>query len=100
MFSIEGRDRVRDRMLNLASSDPRVVAGAVVGSLALHEGDRWSDLDLAFAVVDDVPVLDILRDWTSTLVNELDAVELFDLAAGASIYRVFLLPGSLQFDLS
>jgi hypothetical protein len=100
MFSIEYRDRVRDRMLNLASSDPRVVAGAIVGSLALHEGDRWSDLDLTFAVVDDVPVLDILRDWTSTLVNELDAVELFDLAAGASIYRVFLLPGSLQFDLS
>jgi hypothetical protein len=100
MFSIEDRDRVRDRVLNLASSDPRVVAGAVVGSLALHDGDRWSDLDLTFAVADDVPVRDVLRDWTRTLVDEFDVVELFDLAAGASIYRVFLLPGSLQFDLS
>jgi hypothetical protein len=49
MFSIDDRNRVRDRMLALAASDPRVVAGAVVGSLALHEGDRWSDLDLTFA---------------------------------------------------
>jgi len=30
----------------------------------------------------------------------LGAVHLFDLPSGASIYRVFLLPGCLQFDLS
>lgn len=99
MFSIEDRDRVRDRVLSLAASDPRVVAGAVVGSLALHEGDRWSDLDLTFAV-DGAPVLDVLRDWTGAIVDEFDAVELFDLVAGPSTYRVFLLPGCLQFDLS
>jgi hypothetical protein len=100
MFSVEDRDRVRDRVLSLAASDPRVVAGAVVGSLALHEGDRWSDLDLTFAVADGAPALDVLSDWTRTLVAEFNAVELFDLPAGASIYRVFLLPGCLQFDLS
>lgn len=100
MFSVEDRNRVRDRVLALASSDPRVVAGAVVGSLALHEGDRWSDLDLTFAVVDSVPILDVLNDWTRTIVDEFDAVTLFDLPAGASIYRVFMLPGCLQFDLS
>jgi hypothetical protein len=100
MFSVEDRDRVRDRVLTIASSDPRVVAGAVVGSLALHEGDRWSDLDLTFAVVDGVPVLDVLSDWTRTLVDTFAAVVLFDLPAGASLYRVFLLPGCLQFDLS
>ncbi|HZC04516.1 MAG TPA: hypothetical protein VE338_02665 [Ktedonobacterales bacterium] len=100
MFSVEERERARDRVLALASSDARVVAGAVVGSLALHEGDRWSDLDLTFAVADETPVLDVLSDWTRILVDELDAVHLFDLPAGASIYRVFLLPGCLQFDLS
>jgi hypothetical protein len=100
MFRVDDRDRVRDRVLALASSDPRVVSGAVVGSLALREGDRWSDLDLTFSVVDDVPVLDVLGDWTRTLEDELDAITLFDLPAGASIYRVFMLPGCLQFDLS
>jgi hypothetical protein len=100
MFSVEERDGVRDRVLEIASSDARVVAGAVVGSLANDEGDRWSDLDLTFAVADGVPVAGVLDDWTRTLVAELDAVQLFDLPSGAAIYRVFLLPGCLQVDLS
>lgn len=100
MFSINDRDRIHDHVLQLAASDARVVAGAVVGSLALEDGDRWSDLDLTFAVAEDVPVLTVLEDWTRNLVEELDAVHLFDLPRGASIYRVFLLPGCLQFDLS
>jgi hypothetical protein len=100
MFSISDRDRIRDRVLQLADADERVVAGAVVGSLALDEGDRWSDLDLTFAVTASVPLEDVLEDWTRTLVAEFDAAHLFDLPSGASIYRVFLLPGCLQFDLS
>ena len=100
MFSISDRDRIRDHVLQLAASDARVVAGAVVGSLALEEGDRWSDLDLTFAVVEDVPVLTVLEDWTHNLVEEFEAAHLFDLPSGASIYRVFLLSGCLQFDLS
>ena len=100
MFSIQDRDRIRDHVLQLAASDQRVVAGAVVGSLARDAGDRWSDLDLTFAVADHLPLLDVLEDWTRTLVAEFDATHLFDLPSGASIYRVFLLPGCLQFDLS
>jgi hypothetical protein len=100
MFSVEDRNHVRDYVLQMAASDTRVVAGAVVGSLALSEGDRWSDLDLTFAVAEDVPVPNVLEDWTRDLVKEFDAVHLFDLPSGASIYRVFLLPGCLQFDLS
>jgi hypothetical protein len=100
IFSVRDRDRVRDYVLQLAASDARVVAGAVVGSLAHDEGDRWSDLDLTFAVADDLPVPDVLDDWTRHLVEEFHAAHLFDLPSGASIYRVFLLPGCLQFDLS
>ncbi|MFN2624129.1 MAG: nucleotidyltransferase domain-containing protein [Chthoniobacterales bacterium] len=100
MFAVEARDRVRERVLEMAANDDRVVAGAIVGSLALSTGDRWSDLDLTFAVNDAAPVGDVLADWTAKIVQEFDAAHLFDLAAGASIYRVFLLPGCLQFDLS
>ena len=100
MFSVEDRERVHAWVLGRASSDPRVVAGAVVGSLALGEGDRWSDLDLTFAVADGVPVAGVLDDWTRNLADELDAVHLFDLPRAATIYRVFLLPGCLQVDLS
>jgi hypothetical protein len=90
VFDIEDRDRVRDRVLDIASSDPRVVAGAVLGSLAHGEGDRWSDLDLMFAVADDVPITAVLEDWSQTVVREFGAIQLFDLASGPIIYRVFL----------
>ena len=80
MFSVEERDGVRDRVLEMATSDARVIAGAVVGSLARNEGDRWSDLDLTFAVADGLPVVDVLEDWTRSLVDEFDAVHLFDLS--------------------
>jgi hypothetical protein len=77
-----------------------VVAGALVGSLANGGGDDWSDLDLTFAVDDAAVRDDVLADWSQALAERFDAVQLFDLPAGASIYRVFLLPGALQFDLS
>lgn len=100
VFSVQDRDRVREHVLQLAATDARVVAGAMVGSLALGEGDRWSDLDLTFGVADDVSLLDVLEDWTRNIVAAFNAVQLFDLPSGASIYRVFLLPGCMQFDLS
>jgi len=100
MFTVQDRDRARDHVLAKARGDPRVVAGAVVGSLALGDGDRWSDLDLTFAVADGVPLRDVLEDWTRDLSAGLDATRRFALPHGASIYRVFLLPGCLQLDLS
>src|SRR5256885_8866251 len=100
MFREEDRERIQKRVLEMAAEDARVVGGAVVGSLAVSDGDRWSDLDLTFAVADDAPVAEVLEDWTDKLADEVDAVRLFDLPSGTSIYRVFLLPGCLQFDLS
>ena len=100
MFTVEQRDALRERMLQLAEEDERVVAGAAVGSLAVGSGDRFSDLDLTFAIADGVPVANVLDDWTRTLAEELDGVQLADLQAGPTIYRVFLLADALQFDLS
>jgi hypothetical protein len=100
VFTVEQRDALRDRLLRLAEEDERVVAGAVVGSLAVDAGDRFSDLDLTFGIADRVPVIDVLDDWTRTLVDELDAVPLVDLERGPTTYRVYLLRDQLQCDLS
>jgi hypothetical protein len=100
VFSVEERDAVRERVLRLADEDERVVAGAAVGSLALGGGDRWSDLDLTFAVVDDVPVGAVLDHWTRALAGDVEAVQLVDVEAGPTTYRVLLLPNALQLDLS
>jgi hypothetical protein len=100
MFTPHDRDRVHARVLEWARSDRRVVAGAVVGSLAKQPGDRWSDLDLSFAVGDGVALVEVLDEWSERLVDEFDAVRLLDLPSGGAIYRVFLLRGGLQLDLS
>ncbi len=100
MFTVEQRDALRERLLRLAEEDERVVAGAAVGSLAVDGGDRFSDVDLTFGIADPVQVADVLDDWTRTLIDELDAVQLADLERGPTTYRVFLLPDALQLDLS
>jgi hypothetical protein len=100
VFTIEERNAARERVLAQADADPRVVAGAEVGSLALGGGDRWSDLDLTFALEDGTAIDEVLADWTQVLTAELDAVHLFDLPSGPAIYRVFLLPDLLQLDVS
>jgi hypothetical protein len=100
VFTVEQRDRVRARILEMAEADARVVAGAEIGALAQDDGDRWSDLDLTFGVAHGASVEEVLEDWTQQIAREFDAAHLFDLPFGTSIYRVFLLPGNLQLDLS
>lgn len=100
MFTPDDRDRVHDQILAWAHADSRIVAGAVVGSMAHRPGDRFSDLDLTFGVRDDHPISGVLDEWSRRLVADFDAVVLFDLPAGGALYRVFLLPGCLQVDLS
>jgi len=100
VFTIEQRDALRAWVLKLAEEDGRAVAGAAVGSLAVGGGDRFSDLDLTFGISDGAAVAEVLDDWTRRLAEELDAIQLADLEVGTTIYRVFLLPDALQFDLS
>jgi len=99
-FSLSYRDNISTKVLAWAQADSRISAAAIVGSLAQGPGDRWSDLDLTFAVLSGASLTDVLRDWTTKLASEEEAAMLFDVAWGESIYRVFLLPGFLQLDLS
>src|SRR5262249_30309198 len=99
VFTAEQRDALRERVLRLAKDDDRVVAGAVVGSFAVDRGDRYSDLDLTFAVADRVAVVHVLDDWTRTLADELAAVHLVDLERGATTYRGFLFPDGWRRDV-
>jgi hypothetical protein len=40
MFSVEERNRIRERLLKFAEADEAVVGAALTGSLALGYGDR------------------------------------------------------------
>ena len=99
MFTVKERERIRAALIQRARSDPRVVAAAAVGSSA-GESDRWSDLDLTFGVAESTTVDEVLSDWTAAMIGQFSAAVLFDLPVHTTIYRVFLLPGALQVDLS
>lgn len=100
MFSVEDRERIRDKIVEMSKADQRLLAGALIGSTAGGRGDRWSDLDLTFGLADKASIDDVLADWTKRLATEFGAVHLFDLPHLSTIYRVFLFPGNLQVDLS
>jgi hypothetical protein len=100
MFTPAERERVRARLVEIAASDERLDSAALVGSLAGDESDEWSDIDLTFGVDDAVALDGVLEDWTRTMVEEFDAVQLFDLSVRGTTYRVYLLDDWLQVDLS
>jgi hypothetical protein len=98
MFTVEDRDRVRRRLLELAEADSEVTAAAITGSYVADGGDEWSDIDLALGIRADL--LQALARWTELLYREFEALHDWDLPWGSTVYRVFLLPNSLQVDIS
>jgi hypothetical protein len=98
MFAVEERDRVRERLLELAEADPRVAAAAITGSYVADGGDEWSDIDLAFAIPGELPPA--LEHWTELLYRGFAALHHWDLPFASTIYRVFLLPGALEVDIA
>ena len=100
MFTAEQREQVRQRILELAQSDHRVTAGALIGSMAFGGGDRWSDIDVAFGIAAGITPEAVLDDWTHVLEREWGVIHHFDLPFGSSVYRVFLLPSGLEVDVA
>jgi hypothetical protein len=98
VFAPEERDRVQEQLLARARSDSGIAGAAFTGSFAMGEGDRWSDTDLVLAVTGDLEA--VLNRWTRWLYDQLGAVHHWDLSFGASVIRVFLLPGWIEIDLT
>ncbi len=100
MFTIQSREEVREKIISHAKSDSRIVSAAVIGSYAQGTVDRWSDIDLTFGVDEAFTITSLLASWTDYVAKEFGAIVLFDLPVEKIIYRVFILPGCLQVDLS
>ena len=100
MFTPEERARLRSDLLDHASRDSRISGAAITGSAAEEREDRWSDIDLAFGVFDAAELPNVLSDWTACMYDQHLALHHLDVKAGAWIYRVFLLPSTLQVDLA
>src|SRR6266508_3862381 len=100
MFSPEERDRLRSHLLEFCARDGRITGAAITGSAAVGCEDRWSDIDLAFGVRNVDELKNVLSDWTARMYDEHLALHHVDIVSGAWVYRVFLLPSTLQVDLA
>ncbi len=100
LFTSEERERLRAELLERAAKDQRISGAAITGSAAASSEDRWSDIDLAFGVKNAGELPNVLADWTAHMYDRHQALDHLDVNAGAWIYRVFLLPSTLQVDLA
>lgn len=100
MFTPDDRSRLRKRLLDYATRDPRLSGAAVTGSAAVDGEDRWSDIDLAFAVADPDKLPAVLQSFSDRMYADHAALHHVDVLAGPWIYRVFLLVDTLQVDLA
>jgi hypothetical protein len=100
IFTPASRDRVHSELRERAARDMRLTGGAITGSAAAGCEDRWSDIDLAFGVADAAQMPNVLADWTLHMCHRHLALHYLDVTSGQWVYRVFILPDTLQVDLA
>ena len=100
MFTPGEREALREKLIEVARADARLSGGAVTGSGAMRDTDAWSDIDLAFGVREAPQIPDVIKDFTALMARDHGALHTLDVPSGAWIYRVFLLPSTLQVDLA
>lgn len=100
MFTVQERETLRMRLIEAARADARITGAAITGSASVGNEDRWSDIDLAFGVQEGAKVEATLADFSKRMYAEHGALAHVDVRSGTWIYRVFLMPGTLQVDLA
>lgn len=100
MYTREEREALRTELIEAARSDSRITGAAITGSASVDNEDAWSDIDLAFGVRQGSDLASTLRDFTDRMYRDHGALHHVDVLSGAWIYRVFLLPNTLQVDLA
>ena len=100
LFTPDDRAALRDALIEAARGDARISGVALTGSSALGAEDRWSDVDLALGVAAGADRRALIAEWTDRMYGAHGAVHHMDVAAGAALFRVFLLHSTLQVDLA
>jgi hypothetical protein len=100
MFTIDQRERLRDLLVAAAEADDRITGAALTGSAAADREDEWSDIDLALGLAEDADQAEVIEDWTDRMYRDNGVVGHTDMTRRGTIYRVFLLPNTLQVDIA
>jgi len=100
MFTEQDREALRWQLIEAGGADPRITGVAITGSASVDKEDPWSDIDLGFGVDVDAEVDAVLGDFSERMYRDHQALHHLDVLTESWIYRVFLLPNTLQVDLA
>jgi hypothetical protein len=100
LFTTDFREVLRSELVDAGRADPRISGVAITGSASIGHEDRWSDIDLAFGVVEGFELDEILNEFTDRMYANDGALHHLDVHSGNWVYRVFLLSNTLQVDLA
>jgi predicted nucleotidyltransferase len=100
VFTASERSALRDWLIALARADEQITAAAVLGSGADGSEDRWSDIDLAVRLTPGQHPMVAADSWAERLGKRVQLVSQLDMWSNGALYRVFLLPDTLQVDIS
>lgn len=70
MFTPEEREKIRLEIVEIAKQDRRLGGGAITGSASIDKLDSYSDIDLAFGVLDTYPISDLVKDYTERMYRD------------------------------
>jgi hypothetical protein len=82
VFTSQKREQIRGELVAAAKADSRIGGAAHLGSAALGQLDRWSDIDLALCLAPDADLNEVLIDWTTRLYRDHAAVANYDVRRG------------------
>lgn len=100
IFTSQDREDIRNRVIELAKRDPRISGGAITGSVTVGKEDQWSDVDLAFGVMDIDQVRSTLEDFSRFMYDNFSCYHHLDVFSQDWIYRVFFMKNTLQVDIA
>jgi hypothetical protein len=100
VYTPEERESLRTALIDAARKDSRISGGAITGSASVGAEDSWSDVDLAFGVRNPSALSAVVEDFSAAMRGRYGALDQLDVPSGAWLYRVFLLPNTLQVDLA
>jgi len=100
MYTVAERSSLRDALVAAARADARIAGAALTGSAAVDTEDEWSDIDLFVGLAPDADQDAVLADWTARMYEAYGAAHHTDVWSRGTVYRVFLLPSTLQVDIA
>lgn len=100
LFQPQDRDELLTRTIAMLEADQRLEGAVIDGSIGAGRADRWSDVDIACVVTEEVDCPTVTAEWVGRIYDEHSVAHHYEVAFESTLVRGFLLERGLVLDLS